>query len=197
MDPSGHDSVCNSQESCQKYYEGLTIKSTYHVASEKIADFIKSYEKFSAKPYYATPDEKKRGIQTIGYGHKILKGEKFPSNGITKEKALGLLKSDMKTKAENYVNAFTEKNSVSLLQQEYDALVSWKFNGGNFLESDPGKMLKEGNYTSEEFKNEMLQWVKGSGKKLPGLYRRRYDEWEIFALGEYQPYPDREIPKDF
>lgn len=107
------------------------------------------------------------------------------------------MKTDITNKAENYVNAFTEKYDVKLSQHEFDALVSWQFNGGKFLAEDPGTMLRNGNYTSEEFKNEMLKWVKGSGEKLPGLYRRRYDEWEIFQFGDYKIDPEREIPSDF
>lgn len=170
-------------------------------ASDKLVEFLKTYEKLYKEWYYATPQEKKIDKKTIGYGHVILPGEKSLIKGITEDQALDLLKLDIQNKAENYVNDWAKKNYVVFKQQEFDALVSWRFNGGDFLNSDPGDILKSDDYSSPAFqnklRNEMLLWVKGGGEKIPGLYRRRYDEWEMFVYGDYTRNENRVIPSDF
>ncbi|MEK4852832.1 RHS repeat-associated core domain-containing protein [Paenibacillus sp. FSL H7-0756] len=198
-DPTGHYTF-KDDPSQPAVVQGYVVSTDMH-ASEKLVEFLKTYETFSGQWYYATKEEKERNIKTIGYGHVIKPGEEKLLKGITEEQAQSLLKSDIQNKAENYINDWADRNDIIFTQQQFDALVSWKFNGGDFLNRDPGKMLKEGVFSSSkfqnEFKNEMLLWVKGSGKKLPGLYMRRYDEWEIFVNGDYARYYNRVLPKGF
>ncbi|AIQ73013.1 RHS repeat-associated core domain-containing protein [Paenibacillus odorifer] len=198
-DPTGHYTF-KDDPSQPVVVQGYVVSTDMH-ASDKLVEFLKTYETFSGQWYYATKEEKERNIKTIGYGHVIQPGEEKLLKGIKEEQALSLLKSDIQNKAENYINDWADRNGIVFTQQQFDALVSWKFNGGDFLNRDPGKMLKEGNFSSSEFqnefKNEMLLWVKGSGKKLPGLYMRRYDEWEIFVNGDYTRNYNRVLPKGF
>ncbi|AKG34398.1 RHS repeat-associated core domain-containing protein [Paenibacillus durus] len=198
-DPTGHYTF-KDDPSQPAVVQGYVVSTDMH-ASDKLVEFLKTYETFSAQWYYATKEEKERNIKTIGYGHVIQPGEEKLLKGITEEQALSLLKSDIQNKAENYINDWADRNGIVFTQQQFDALVSWKFNGGDFLNRDPGKMLKEGDFSSSEFqnefKNEMLLWVKGSGKKLPGLYMRRYDEWEMFVNGDYTRNYNRVLPKGF
>ena len=113
------------------------------------------------------------GVWTIGYGHTkdVKQGMK-----ITKEQATNLLTEDLKT-YENYVNKYV---TVSLNQNQFDALVSFTFNcgGGALKTSALLRKLNKGDY--EGAANELLRWNKANGKVLAGLTRRRKAERELF-----------------
>ena len=76
-------------------------------------NFIKGWEKYYSRPYDATG----RGDWTIGWGHKMTKGESYP-NGITPDQAQALFLSDLASKAMNPINNLV---TTSLSQQQYDA----------------------------------------------------------------------------
>jgi hypothetical protein len=79
--------------------------------SSKGLEFIKNYEKLLLQP-----ENDEAGNPTIGYGHKILPGEKFTR--ITEAEALNLLARDV-GKAVGAVNASLK---VSVSQHQFDAL---------------------------------------------------------------------------
>ena len=74
----------------------------------------------------------------IGYGSVIKKGD-YP-NGITKEKAVELVRNSLST-YDDAINAFTKKNNLDLMQYQHDALALFCYrtkntgwmNGGNAL----------------------------------------------------------------
>lgn len=115
------------------------------------------------------------GVQTIGVGHALRKGESFP-NGITHEQAMSILASDVVI-AENAVNADVK---ILLTQNQFDALVSFTFNlgTGSLGSSTLLKLLNAGDIQGAA--NEFLKWVKGGGKVLPGLVARRGRERDLF-----------------
>lgn len=87
------------------------------------------------------------GNPTIGVGHMLTASEKASgvfANGITMERALELLSVDVGT-AESWVNKGV---TVSLTQDQFDALVDFTFNcgGGAFTSSTLLKLLNAGNY---------------------------------------------------
>ncbi|MGB3641922.1 MAG: glycoside hydrolase family protein [Rivularia sp. (in: cyanobacteria)] len=119
---------------------------------------------------------------TIGVGHLVHHGpingsesEEF-KNGITKERAMEILQSDVII-AENTVNNLVK---VPLNQNQFDALVSFVFNIGEtqFSSSTLLAKLNNGNYNAVP--SELNRWVHGDGKKLPGLINRRRDEGNLF-----------------
>ena len=79
---------------------------------------------------------------------------------------------------EKYVEKYV---TVSLTQNQFDALVSWTFNlgPGNLKESTMLKKLNQGLY--EEVPDEMRRWNKAGGEVLEGLVRRRDAEAELFG----------------
>lgn len=87
--------------------------------TEKGLIFIKSFEGFSSAPYLCLA-----GYKTIGYGHVMQKGENFAS--ITEDKALELLRKDI-LHTESRVSRLTH---VALIQNQFDALISFVFNVG-------------------------------------------------------------------
>ncbi|MGL4561919.1 MAG: lysozyme [Brevinema sp.] len=142
--------------------------------SKRGLDLIKKWESFV--PYsYKCP----ANINTIGYGHVILKNETFP-NTISKEFAEELLIKDCKIFEQEIL-----RHHLILNQHQFDALVSFVFNIGGeaFAKSTLLKHLKENKYL--EASKEFARWNKTTinGKKvtLKGLTDRRLDEMRLFV----------------
>jgi len=114
-------------------------------------------------------------IWTIGVGHTgkdVKEGME-----ITKEKAIELLKSDLR-RFENTVN---KSIKVTLKQHEFDALVSLAFNIGAsaFTKSTLVKKINTGaDITNIE--EAWKSWRMGGGKVLPILVRRREREVKMY-----------------
>ena len=116
------------------------------------------------------------GQDTIGVGHLILPGEIF--SVITKEEAEALLKKDLV----RFENAVNQGVTVSLSQNQFDALVSYAFNIGvnAFLSSNLLKLIN-GNAGEDA----ITQWwvnhyVTAGGVFVQGLQNRRIAEAEMY-----------------
>ena len=127
------------------------------------------------------------GHATIGIGHLVhlgpINGKESLEfkNGISQQRALELLKSDL-AKAENAVKSLVK---VALTQYQFDALVSFTFNlGSNALKtSSLLTRLNKGEYSAVPY--ELSRWVTAGGVKLPGLVKRRTNEGKLFSQGIY------------
>ena len=141
--------------------------------SDNGLNLIKQFEGFSAQAYTCPA-----GKRTIGYGHVILTGEKFPPEGISKIAAEDTLKIDV-SKAQKAVLRLVR---VPLTQHQFDALVSFVYNIGGkaFRESTMLSLLRENkmDLAAAEFD----KWVYAGGKMLKGLANRRFEESEMFRL---------------
>jgi lysozyme len=89
--------------------------------SEQGLTLIKNFEGFSAKPYICPA-----GKSTIGYGHVIAAGEQFPGGEIDLNMEEILLKQDV-IQREQAINCLIQ---VTLLQYQFDALISFVYNIG-------------------------------------------------------------------
>ncbi len=150
--------------------------------SNKGAEHITSSEDLRLKVY-----DDGLGNPTIGYGHKLKKGEheKF-KDGITKEQALGLYHKDTSWAQDD----IRKHVMVPLTQNQFDALTSLVFNtggGDTFLKSRMLQKLNKGDYDGAA--EEILGFVYGTVKnpdgskrkvKLDGLVKRRREEYELF-----------------
>ena len=118
------------------------------------------------------------GIWTIGYGHTrtAYKGQK-----ISLKTAEKLLKEDIKI----FENGVNKAVSVSLTQNQFDALVSFSFNCGltALKNSTLLKKLNKKDYIGAA--NEFPRWNKSNGKILTGLVRRREEEKALFLKSIY------------
>jgi len=136
---------------------------------------IIGYEKFKPVSYLCPA-----GYPTIGYGHRILPGEKFGK--ITEIEAEELLKKDVEI-AEKAIEKLIK---AEINQEIFDALVSFIFNVGetNFRNSTLLKLLRSGDYygTIMEFSN----WIFAGGKILKGLVKRRAEEALFFTIGAFK-----------
>jgi len=136
---------------------------------------IKTFEGFREVPY-----EDVGGVLTVGYGHTGKKACKR----ISKEEAEKLLIEDVRD-AEACINKFV---TASLLQHEFDALVSLIYNigAGAFKKST---LLKKLNTNAKyDAANEFLRWDIADGKKLTALNKRRRSERRMFLASEYKGY---------
>ena len=104
-------------------------------------------------------------VWTIGYGHT--RGVK-EGDEISADKAEYILLEDL-IEFETYVDQLV---TVSLNQDQFDALVSWTFNLGptNLKESTMLLRLNDGQYS--EVPAEMARWNRSGGEVLEGLKRR-------------------------
>jgi GH24 family phage-related lysozyme (muramidase) len=155
-------------------------------ASQKTIDLIKSCEGFSAMAYW---DYKQ---WTIGYGTYVESDTTYP-NGITEEQASQIL-YDALVYYEDCLNAFLNRNNITVNQDQFDALLcftynfpAWTFSGNE--DYSLAQMMLNGceNYTDKEIYDIFGLYVKaGSGenkKTLPGLVRRRVMEASLFLYG--------------
>lgn len=122
-------------------------------------------------------------MRTIGWGHAIRRGEKWdsPIATITTEEADTLFDKD-NDEAEMAVSRLIR---VPLEDYQFDALVDFTFNlgAGSLQRSTLRSMLNRGEYL--EAANQFPLWCWGGGRKLPGLYRRRVIERNLFLTGVY------------
>lgn len=121
------------------------------------------------------------GVWTIGYGHtgKDVK----PNMVITKQQADQLLIKDTQENSKYIRNVLKKwKNSklpsYMVTQGQFNALVSLSYNAGigNVMKSEFMKELKKGNV---EKAAELIKTF--NTLNLPGLVRRRQDEYKMFT----------------
>ena len=138
--------------------------------SDSGLEHIKRWERFRSQAY-----NDGYGNMTIGYGHKILQGERFGT--LSQAEALELLRRDVAW-AESVVNQLVR---VPLTQSQFDALVSLVFNWGsaNFTNSSHLAMLNSGDYvgTARRIREHPIT---SGGVKSQGLVNRRNAEADLF-----------------
>lgn len=129
-------------------------------------DLLKQSEGLSTHTYLDV-----KGLPTIGYGHRLLAGESFPS-GITEEQADQMLRQDLST-AEQAVSQLV---NVPLSQGQFDALVDFVFNlgQGRLASSTLLRDLNGGHY--QDAANQLLLWDHAGPNVNAGLLARRQAE---------------------
>lgn len=156
--------------------DNCSYSNRYDISKDGI-NFIADYEDYYKAPYRGLDSQN----ETIGYGHVITLGENFES--LTEAEAKALLKNDL----QNFVDSVnTMVSSLNLTQCQFDSLISFAYNcGANALkDSTLLKDIKAG-ASYETIKEDFLMWCNCNGERALGLYRRRYDEFEMYANGDY------------
>ena len=141
--------------------------------SQEGINLIKKFEGCKLEAYKCAAD-----VWTIGYGStKDVK----EGNTLTQEEAEELLIKDLKV-FEDAVNKAVKR---SMVQCQFDALVSWTFNlgAGNLNSSTMLKKLNNQEY--DEVVTQMKRWNKANGKVLEGLIRRREAEALLYEGKEW------------
>lgn len=137
-------------------------------------DFIQRKEGFEPRKYYCVA-----GKPTIGYGHVILKNERFDI--INEDEATILLRQDLL----QFEKTLKQSITVDITQNQFDSMVSLCFNigSGAFRNSTLLKLLNQGIF--EMIPNQFIRWryatVNGVKQVVNGLYTRRIEEANIFS----------------
>lgn len=114
-----------------------------------------------------------KGVWTIGYGHTF---GVTPGMEINQSEADEFLQSDLR----NAISCVNRLVTVTLSQQEFDALVDFTFNLGCGLFGDSTllKNLNAGDYQGAA--QEFDRWDFAAGKQVQGLLLRRQRETTEF-----------------
>lgn len=134
---------------------------------------VKIHEGFRDTAYIPVPGD----VPTLGYGStthedgsKVKLGEK-----ITREEADKLLRN----KVSGFEKALKGCVKVPLSQNEYDAYVSLEYNIGSTAFCGSTLVKKLNTYDYDGACKEILKWDKFKGKPLPGLTKRRVQEYNL------------------
>lgn len=146
------------------------------LVTDKLVEFIKSYEGYSNKVYKCSA-----GVSTIGYG--TTRKECIAKGICNKDEATQWLIEDIEVAAKAVKN-----KGVSLKQHEFDALVSFAYNCGTsaLFSSTLWKNVKAGVRTENLIKSYFQSWSYAGKKKLEGLYKRRTKEANMFLYADYR-----------
>lgn len=133
---------------------------------------IALHEGYRDKAYTPVPGD----VHTIGFG--TTEGVKQGDN-ITVERALVRLLQD----ASKFEQAVKRCAPVPMYAHEFSAFVSLTYNIGEgaFCSSTLVKKLREGDYKAAC--EQILRWDKFKGQSLPGLTKRRQQEYQM-CLGQ-------------
>jgi len=128
------------------------------------------------------------GLDTIGVGHLITKSELASksinlngeevayANGLNDQQIMDLLEKDLV----RFNEAVEKYVTVTLNQNQFDALVSFSFNVGvgNFKSSTLLKILNKGDY--DGVPAQFRRWNKAGGRVVEGLKNRREKEIKLW-----------------
>jgi GH24 family phage-related lysozyme (muramidase) len=154
-----------SNHSEKRYISKYKFEKGYKEA----INFIKKHEGFAGgKAYYDAA-----GIKTIGYGHVIRAGEKFPER-ITKKQAEDLLKKDF----DKAVRAAERETNVKGYKKIVVAHFIYAKGIGNFLKSTFRKKVLNNEPVGEELKK-WCYYRNSDGKPVRSEYIYKIRLWEI------------------
>ena len=135
--------------------------------------FIKSHEGCRLTSY-----RDPAGIWTIGYGStRLLSGNPMIKNiCISQEGAVHLLEHTL----EGFHEILCDLVAVPVTRGQYIALMDFAYNAGTGA-LEKSTLLRKLNAGDESgAAKEFSKWIYASGKKLPGLVRRREEERRLF-----------------
>ncbi len=132
-------------------------------------NFIKSFEGFVATKYVC-----QGGYDTIGYGHKLKKGDDFDIIDVIE--AERILNVDLIEVCRG-VNRLTH---VNLLQNQYDAVVSFVFNLGLGAYQRSTLRIKINREEHDLAVQEFNRWIYIGLRKSSGLIKRRKAEAMLY-----------------
>jgi len=144
----------------------------YKEVKKSFIDYIMQHEGYSDTVYLCPSNYK-----TIGYGHRVLKGEVF--SRLTKKQAKELLEKDF-SKALRYAR-------LDNLPKEYELPVAhfiYCLGVGNYQKSTFRSYLRSGNVRQACV--ELRKWVYVNGRKNQNLIKQR--NFEAKALKQAYPY---------
>lgn len=144
-------------------------------------ELIKKKEGFRANAYLCPANK-----WTVGYGTTIYSNGSAVKQGdtITESEAVALLKSYVENNSARTLNNVLN-TSVTLEQNQVDALLSWMYNIGDYAAQKSSLMkLVNINPNDEAIVGKFLEWsvakVDGKKKRINGLLQRRCEEAQLY-----------------
>ena len=166
------------------YVPGIPeVQAAYDMeVSDNCVELIKAFEGFKEKAEYDY------GQYTIGYG-TACKFNDYP-NGITRTQADKLLRDDLK-EFETDLNKFAKKYSLTLSQQQFDALISFTYNlGSNWMNNTSTfRTAVINGAKGNDFIFAISRWCNAGDTIVPGLVQRRLAEANLYLNGIYSKDP--------
>ena len=156
---------------------------------------LKQFEGFRMEAYRCAA-----GVWTIGYGNtqyedgsKVKEGDK-----ITKEEAERLLLLKVE-EFEGAIKIALKDNKTVLPPVCISALTLLAYNIGitAFFKSTLYKVLRKDANDLKGIERQWLRWNKAGGKVLPGLCKRREQEYDMYRRGILSRYTDYEKKQKF
>ena len=157
------------------------------VASDACIALLKAEEGFSKTPYWDYSQ------WTVGYGTCCPEDMRkhYTENGITEEEAETLLRNHLVNVYDD-IYTFMNKHSLSLAQNQFDALVLFSYNCGTAWMLDNNgtvpKAIKAG-ATGNDMIRAFALWCNAGGDILLPLLRRRLCEANIYLNNQYSQNP--------
>ncbi len=165
------DVECRNQGLQNLDTTGIALGGKRMQVSEAGLELIKRSEGFRSAVYRDAA-----GVPTIGYGHRILRGESYPG-GIDEAQGDRLLAADVQL-AEEAVERLVK---VPLTQGQFDVLVDFCFNLGTarLAASTLLQELNAGDY--EGARRQLLLWDHAGRTIVAGLKARREAEFRLWG----------------
>lgn len=141
--------------------------------SPELVAFVAAWESLRLRAY-----DDGGGVWTIGYGHTkdVRRGDT-----CTEEQARAWLDDELTETS----NAVEDMAPESLLQHEFDALVSFAYNCGAPALHGSTLLARVNEGRMEDAATQFVRWNKDGGKVVRGLLARRAGEVLMFTFGEY------------
>ncbi len=156
-------------------------------ASDECIEILKLEEGFSVKPYWDYTQ------YTVGFGTKCPDDmvDYYTENGITEQEAETLLRNHL-AYVEEDLNGFAAKNSLSLSQNQFDALLLFSYNCGTgwvYTPSGTFYTAVASGATGNDFIRAIALWCSAGDKVQTFLLRRRLSEANMYLNGIYSQTP--------
>lgn len=175
--------------------------TTKFKTSQKGIDLIKHFESLhdgDLTQIGLQPKKDPSGYWTEGYGHLMTYQGRPLKDEEDKELAYSISTIKTEDQAERQLKIDVEevdfeinKLNLSILQNQFDALVSFAYNVGvyAFKNSTLLKMIQNKIWSDDNLiRDEFLKWKYSDGEELKGLYLRRKSEAKLFIKNELKFY---------
>jgi lysozyme len=153
----------------------LTPVSTQECGPCEVSDsgvaLIQHFEGYSPFAY-----EDVAGKKSIGFGHLMLKGERF-EEPLLPDEADDLMRNDL----DRTVDGVNDLLEVDLKQNQFDSLVSFSFNVGTGAFESSTLLRRVNAERHREVPAQFLRWNRAGGKVSRGLTIRRETEARYYA----------------
>lgn len=143
---------------------------------EKLYALIRLFEGFRSKPYICPA-----GVPTIGYGSTTYDGNRkvtMQDKPISEPAADAMMMRD----ADGFARAAATISPILWLEHDkHQAIADFCYNLGTTRYKSSTLRRKVDSKDWDGAKRELMKWVYGGGKKLPGLVKRRQAECALMV----------------